>query len=322
MTEIRREPKKNIIFLYGAEVCVENVTGEDPSTCAYLGPEGTYTEQAAVELAGTQFKYQSLERIREVVRSVEQGKFDLGLIPVENSTEGPVLDGIKELIHSRLVILGERVIPIHHFLFGTQEALKKGVVHSHPQAIGQCNNWLDEHLPPNMTIVRHNSTAEAVKNAVIEGDVAIGSQRAGELYKAPVLAEKIEDYQGNTTRFWLVGRGETAVTGKDRTALLFSFRQGIGFIRNALSALADRRISVNRIDSFPMGALDQYYFILTFSGHNKESNIAEALEDFSRRCLKMKVLGSYHRAPIAEPFFEPAALENGWAFAEDINAVP
>lgn len=316
MKEKEQQLEKRKLFLHGFEVIVKNTSGNFPLLCAFLGPLGTYTEQAASELLQNQVNLRSLTSITDVIRSVDKGKLDIGLVPIENSTEGNVMEAIRGLIRSNLMILGEKILPIHHTLFGDETALLKATVHSHAQAIGQCVNWLEQNLP-NAKIITHNSTAEAVQIAVERGELAIGSSVAGKVYGIQTLREGIEDFQGNTTRFWLLGRGETNPTSKDRTTLLFSLRNRIGLLRNSLAIFADRRINITKIDSFPIGALDEYYFLLSLDGHLHEPFIAEALEEFRKTCLRVRVLGSYHKAPIPQKFFEPNAIINGWIIPGD-----
>ncbi len=304
------------LFLHGFKIAVENTSGDSSLLCAFLGPYGTYTEQAAFELLQNQVNLQPLTSITEILRCVDNGGSDIGLVPIENSTEGNVMETIRGVIRSNLMILGEKILPIHHVLFGDKMALSKAIVRSHPQAIGQCTNWLEQNLP-GAKIIAHNSTAEAVQVAAKREELAIGSSVAGKLYDIPILKEGIEDFQGNTTRFWLLGRGKANPTGKDRTTILFSLRNRIGLLRNSLAIFADRRINITKIDSFPIGALDEYYFLLSLDGHKNEPFIAEALEEFRKTCLRVRVLGSYHKAPIPQKFFEPNAIINGWIIPND-----
>lgn len=308
--------EKRELFLHGFKIAVENTSRNFPLLCAFLGPPATYTEQATSELLQNQVNLRSLISITDVLRSVDNGKLDMGLVPIENSTEGNVMETIRGVIRSNLMILGEKILPIHHVLFGDETALSKAIVHSHPQAIGQCVNWLEQNLP-NAKIIAHNSTAEAVQIAAEREELAIGNSVAGKLYSIQTLKEGIEDFQGNTTRFWLLGRGETNPTSKDRTTLLFSLRNRIGLLRNSLAIFADRRINITKIDSFPIGALDEYYFLLSLDGHQHEPFIAGAIEEFRKTCLRVRVLGSYHKAPIPQKFFEPNAIINGWIIPED-----
>lgn len=321
MIEVLNISLEKKITVYGSEVRVQSATGKNRLTCAFLGPEGTYTQQATLELLGDQVDYEMAPRNGAVVTLADKGKCDLGIVPVENSTGGIVIETVKEIIHSdSLVILAERVLPIHHNLYGNPSALDNPIIHSHYQAIDQCSTWLEQNLPGAKT-ESESSTALAVKVALEKGELAIASAFAGVAHQATPLHERIENLKHNTTRFWLLGRGETEPTGNDRTAILFSFRQGIGKIAYALKVFADRQISLNRMDSFPMGALDQYYFSATIDGHIKDPKVAEAIEEFCTMCFKCKILGSFHKAPIAEKAFEPSAIEDGWAVMEDIDAV-
>lgn len=321
MIEQQTITREKEIYIYGSPIKINQLTIGDKPICAYLGPDGTYTQQATFELLDDQARYEWAKRNGLVVSAVDSGKVDLGLVPVENSTEGTVLETIKEIIHSQhLSVLAERVLPIHHNLFGNITAFEKQIIHSHPQAIGQCSKWLEENMP-NAVMVNQNSTAEAVKVALENGELAIASLQAGKAYGITPLLTNIENFTSNTTRFWLLGRGETKPTGNDRTALLFSFRQEVGKIAESLNVFAHHGVSVNRIDSYPMGALDQYYFLATVDGHVKELKLAAALKEFCQVCLKCKVLGSYRKAPIAEKAFERSAIEGGWAVEQDIDAV-
>lgn len=313
MTERQDLDKKKIhLTLYGEEISLIKFTNSNEVECSFLGPNGTYTEQATLDLLGNQAKLQPLSRITEVVEAVEEKKTDLGLVPIENSTEGNVVETIRSIIRSHdLSVLGEKVIPIHHMLLGNEKAFSKKIVRSHPQAIGQCTNWLKENLP-GAEVITHNSTSEAVKTAAENDELGIGSSLAGEIYQIPILKENIEDLKGNTTRFWLIGRGETNPTDSDKTMLLFSLKNKVGLLKNSLAVFADMGINMTKIDSFPIGALDEYYFLLAIDGHAKDPKIAETLNDFQETCLKVRNLGSFHKSPIPDKYFAPNALLDGW----------
>lgn len=313
MTNERREGqlKQKELSVRGFKISVDNTSGNVPLSCAFLGPNGTYTEQAAKELLTTQVVYPEAKRITEIIKGIETGKFDTGLVPIENSSEGNVAETVREVIKSDLTILAEHVIPIHHVLFGTDAALAKGVIRSHPQAIGQCANWLEKNLK-NGEVIEHNSTADAIRVAAERDELAIGNRKAGDLYNIPIHAENIEDRKGNTTRFWLLGRGETEQTENDRTTILFSLKNRTGLLRNALAVFADRSINMTKIDSFPIGALDEYYFMMSIDGHTNEPRIKEALVAFRDVCLKVRILGSYNKTLIPDKFLDPGDISNGW----------
>src|SRR3989344_4291782 len=159
MIERKGFDKKTInLTIYGEGVFLTKSSKSAEVGCGFLGPNGTYTEQATLDLLGNHAKLQPLNRITEVVEAVEEKKTDLGLVPIENSTEGNVVETIRSIIRSKdLSVLGEKVIPIHHMLLGSEKAFSKKIVRSHPQAIGQCTNWLKENLP-GAEVITHNST--------------------------------------------------------------------------------------------------------------------------------------------------------------------
>lgn len=304
-------PQRTTLRIHGHNVLLDVSKSASLPTCSFLGPEGTYAQQAAQELLDDQVDYVSSVRITEVLRALDTGRYDVGIVPIENSSEGNVAESIRGIIRSDLNILGEKVLPIQHVIFGSAGALAKRIVRSHPQAIGQCVNWLELNLPDAEFIV-HNSTSDAIRVAAEKDELAIGNLNAARLYDIPVLEEHINDFKGNTTRFWLMGRGETDITDTDRTTLLFSLKNRQGLLRKALGVFADRAINITKIDSFPIGALDEYYFLLTLDGHAKDPIVADSLEVFKNVCLKVRAIGSYHKAPIPDKYLEPDAISNGW----------
>jgi len=246
-------------------------------------------------LLETQGEYHPLPRITEVIKAVNSSNYDIGLVPIENTTEGNVVETINGLIRSDLSILGEITIPIHHSLIGSKSGLNKQVIHSHPQAIGQCGNWLDVHYP-GVEIAFHNSTAEAVQTAVSNSELAIGSFRAANLYNAAILQESIEDNSGNITRFWLLGKGKSIPTGNYRTTMLVTVKEEVGSLVDTLVVLKNHRVNLGKIDSAPGSILDEYCFLLTIDGHQDTTKIARTLSELAEISLTMKILGSYQKS--------------------------
>lgn len=275
----------------------------------YLGPEGTYSQEVLERLVLSKKTGASIDRISDIARRLKHGEINLGLFPIENSSEGNVIESLRCIVKldEQDNILAEEILPIHHFLLGEMSSGGNLVIHSHPQALGQCELYLEKNYP-NAEIVAEASTAQAVRIASEKGNMAIGSRLAGLRYKLPVLAENIEDQQGNTTRFWLIGKGETEPSGDDRTILLFVLENKVGYLRRCLNVFADRGINITKIDSFPYDQLDEYYFLLALDGHKKTPEIKEALDEFETACKALRILGSFKKEHPPKDYSQPGSL--------------
>ncbi len=308
-------PEK-IIQVNGQPIRIFNPSPADKLSCGYLGPRGTYGEQAARDLLQSQVDYVPISTNTEIIKRLERGETDLGFIPIENSIEGNVTETVKGLIHggvpnnSNIRILGETILPIRHMLYGTDEAMQKGVLRSHPQALGQCSLWINGNLP-DATIVRETSTAEAVRIATEQNELAIGNRLAGELYGAPVLNDDIMDLKSNHTRFWLLGNGETAPTGNDRVTLVYTLKNTAGALVRAFTPFAYRGISINKVDTLPLGTLDEYYFMMSVDGHEADPVVADAISELKTAVWKVKVLGSFQKSQ-SKIMYDPEAESHGW----------
>ncbi len=267
---------------------------------AYFGPEGTHTHEALRSLLVDDAVEVSCATIPEVFVTVERGKADLGIVPIENSVEGSVNATLDALaFDSDLEIQGEIVRDIHHTLCVAEGSGLEDVteVVSHPQASAQCRKWLAENLPRVPTRAA-NSTAEAVEQAVRQpGVAAIGTKLAAERLGARVLEEAIEDYAGNQTRFVVLGRGLKARTGRDKTSLaLFMNVDRAGTLNMIVSEFAFAQINLTKIQSRPTRkALGDYMFFIDLAGHIEDDNVRLALDCLRLKLRTVKVLGSYPR---------------------------
>lgn len=268
---------------------------EQPLTVAFLGPAGTYTQEAAIKHFGHAVTLVSQATVEEVFREVETGRSDYGVVAVENSTEGSVTHTLDLLINSPLQISGEVELRIHHHLLSRATKLDDvTVVYAHQQALAQCRGWLDGHLR-GVKQVAVNSNAEAAKRAVTElTSAAIASDAAGEIYGHNVLASNIEDVSGNTTRFFVIGASYPPASGRDRTSLLVMTGNQPGALYRVLSPLAHHGISMTRIESRPSrrGVWD-YLFFVDIEGHVEETAVAAALQELRAAADDVKLLGSY-----------------------------
>ena len=270
---------------------------------AYLGPEGTFSEEAALLYRGDEpWELLPLGSIAAVISATETRMADEGVVPIENSLEGSVSATLDILVHeSALLIKRELVVPIHHFLLARPgvTAREAKVLFSHPQALGQCRRFVDRCLPK-VEVVAALSTAKAVEEmmAYAEPAVAIGTRRAGDLYGAEVLAENIQDQHTNVTRFVVLAEHDSPPTGRDKTSLAFTVHgaERPGVLYDVLGEFAVRQINLTKIESRPTKeSLGRYIFLLDLEGHRQDRLVQEALEAVAAKAAMLKVFGSYPR---------------------------
>jgi len=267
---------------------------------AFLGPEGTFTQAAALKQFGHSVSTTPLATIDEVFREVEAEGADYGVVPVENSTEGVINHTLDRLINSPLCISGEVELRIHHHLMGNVaglEAVQR--VYSHQQSLAQCRKWLDTHLA-DVERVDVSSNAEAARRAAGEnGAVAVAGEAAAGLYGLKVLARNIEDQPDNTTRFLVIGRKANPPSGSDKTSLLVSTRNQAGALFSLLKPLADNGVSMTRIESRPSRrGMWEYVFFVDIDGHAEDERVRTALDELDARASLFKILGSYPKAVV------------------------
>lgn len=268
---------------------------ERPMVIAYLGPEATYTEQAARKAFGSSLPYEPMPTIPDVFAAVERGEADCGVIPIENSTEGVVTHSIDTLAETGLKIINQVYLPIEHCLVSRSPLAEIREVRSKDQALAQCREWLARHLP-HARQVDADSTAQAVKQAGGEdGVAAIASELAAEKYGVPVVARDIQDRAGNVTRFLVLGREAAGRgDGPSRTSLLLTLNDEPGALEKALAPFSQRGINLTKIESRPSRrkAWD-YLFFVDIDGHWEDEPVQAAVADLKRACPLVKWLGSY-----------------------------
>ncbi len=272
---------------------------EKPLQIAYLGPAGTYTQQAAIKHFGAAVETQPVATIGDIFREVEAGACQYGLVPVENSTEGVITHTLDQFISSPLKICGEVMLRIHHHLLtcgGNKAQVLR--VFSHQQSLAQCRVWLDRNLPLAERIaVASNAEAARLAAETGQGGAAIAGESAAEIYGLVKCHTNIEDEPGNTTRFLIIGRQPVLPSGDDKTVLLLSTKNEAGALHQLLAPLADNHISMTRIESRPSrrGAWD-YVFFIDVLGHAEDPNLAAALRALEARAAMFRVLGSFPNA--------------------------
>jgi chorismate mutase/prephenate dehydratase len=270
---------------------------EEPLKIGFLGPEGTFSQQAVYKHFGHSVRALPLPAISEVFEEVQAGHADFGVVPIENSTEGTVNNTLDMFLSSPLKICGEVELRIHQNLMGRMKGLDKiERICSHPQSLAQCRQWLDEHMP-GVERVPVSSNAEAARRARDEeGTAAIAGQSAAEVYGLNILVPEIEDRPDNTTRFLVIGRKLFSPSGKDKTTLLVSAgdTQAPGSLYRLLEPFAHKGISLTRIESRPSRRRKwDYVFFIDVEGHAEQQPLRDALEELKKRASLFKVLGSY-----------------------------
>ncbi|MCF8063234.1 MAG: prephenate dehydratase [Deltaproteobacteria bacterium] len=270
---------------------------QEPPRVAFLGPDGTFTHQAALRLHGKEADYRPFRTLEEVFQQVADAHCDQGVVPLENTFEGTVHETLDLFSRYKLFIRAEVRLKIrHHLLSRSPEPESVQCLYSHPMALAQCRRWIRLRLP-SVRIREVESTAGAV--ALASGDSragAVGGRLAGELYGVPALAEGIQDRGDNITRFAALGRdpGGAGPSGRDRTSVLLALAHRPAALFRALAPLAERGVNLTRIDSRPRrNASWEYLFFLDMEGHASDEPLAAALGEIKHQCLEMKVLGSY-----------------------------
>lgn len=270
-----------------------------PLAVACLGPEGSFAHLAALERFGRGARVASQETIGAVFDAVEKRKADLGVVPLENSVEGPVRVTLERLIATPLAIRAEIFLRISHCLMARGAKAKIRRVYSHPQALAQCRQWLAKNLPLAVP-VETESTSSAVLQALQDRQAgAIGSRLASEIHGLPILEEGIEDHPANTTHFIVIGMGSNSPTGADKTSILFSTQHRPGALHAALAPFAKAGINLLRIESHPArDRMWQYLFFVDLEGHPDEKAVKSCLKALRGRTATLKVFGSYPREDV------------------------
>ncbi|GAB2910522.1 prephenate dehydratase [Paraburkholderia jirisanensis] len=265
---------------------------------AFLGPAGTYSEQAMHEYFGQSVEGLACASIDEVFRSVEAGAAEFGVVPIENSSEGAVSRTLDLLLQTQLLIGGELALPIHHNLLaqsGDLAGVKR--VCAHAQALAQCQHWLSANAP-HLERQAVSSNAEAARMAAEDPSIAaIAGDRAATQYGLQIVSALIQDDPHNRTRFVMIGKQPTGASGYDKTSLIVSVANEPGAMFKLLEPLARHGVSMTRFESRParVGTWE-YYFYIDVEGHRDEPHVAAALAELGQKAALLKILGSYPRA--------------------------
>ena len=268
---------------------------------AYLGPPFSFTHLAAIDRFGTSADLVSVNTIAAVFEEVNRGLVDYGVVPIENSTDGRIVDTLDMFTRLPLRICGEVQLAVHHNILARSPRSEITEIYSKPQALSQCRDWLSRNMPQ-ARLIEVTSTSTAAQLARDKpGAAAVASRQAGVEYGLNVIAESIEDNAHNVTRFAVIGDEDAVRTGRDRTSILLQIPHTPGSLAEALNAFKNLKINLTWIESFPLrGSESGYMFFLDLEGHRSESNIEKALAGLAKRAVRMEILGSYPRCEAVE----------------------
>ena len=275
---------------------------EQPLRIGYLGPVGTFSHLAATKQFGSSVAFEDLRQIEGVFEEVTRGRVDYGLVPIENSTGGGINETLDAFLsyHDQLNIYGEVQLAIHFSLLsnGKPENIKR--IYSKSEAFTQCRNWLNTQYPSAQRIPAE-STAAAVKQAKEEfdadpesGAAAIGSALAGEVYGLHSLFDAIEDRQRNVTRFLILSKSETEISGNDKTSIMFTTDHRPGSLADVLTVFKRNSVNLTHIEKRPSREVNwDYTFFVDIEGHRKDQRVAEIIGEARAHCKNLQVLGSF-----------------------------
>lgn len=274
---------------------------EKPLEVAYLGPQGTFTEAAALKHFGHSAITRPMGNISEIFSAVQRKVCNFGVLPVENSTEGMVAHTLDNFISSSLKICGELELPIalHLLVQDNVEPSQVKKICAHQQALAQSRNWLQQHYP-NVEIVAVSSNGEAARLASKDKSIAaVAGDLAAERYSLTHIASDIQDYADNTTRFLVIAHQEVPASGNDKTSMVISTRNEPGALLRLLAPLEEEGISLTRIETRPSRTENwAYIFFIEFQGHHQDPEVLRVIEAFKQQAILLKVLGSYPAAVI------------------------
>src|SRR5258708_25334075 len=276
------------------EIMSSALSLEKSMRIAYLGPEATFTHQAAIRRFGASLTYSPQKTITDVFTEVSKNRADYGVVPIENSTEGVVTHTLDMFVDSDLKIVAQIVMPVQHCLISRSRKSRIKKLFAHPQSLGQCRRWVQANLP-RVEIIETSSNARSAEFAARDKDsAAIAGVLAAEKYAVPVLEHDIQDNAANATRFLVLGRQCSPPTGKDRTSVMFSIVHQVGALYRALAPFRRFRINMTKIESRPSKRKAwEYFFFVDCDGHFHDRRVAKALSLLGEHCSYVKVLGSY-----------------------------
>jgi len=267
-------------------------------TIAFLGPETTFSHLAARERFGTQTELLPARTIDDVFSEVERGRADFGVVPIENSSEGAVIDTLAKFLYTDLTIIGETYIPVRHCLLSMHPLSEIKKLYSHRQPLAQCREWISKNLPQAEVFEMSSSAKAAEQASLYHHSAAIGSNLAAKKYQLKVVVEGIEDIKDNTTRFFILGREPVPKGERSKTFIVFSTEHQSGSLYRSLKPFADNGVNLTMIESKRTREQQwKYVFFADMEGHQEDEGVRQALDTLKHQTSLLKIVGSY---PIEE----------------------
>ncbi len=262
----------------------------------FLGPIYSYSYLAAVKYFGLGADLVPVTTIAAAFEELVRGQAKFGVVPIENSTDGRIVDTLGMFARTPVQICGEVLLPVHHCLLGLCTRAEVKLVQSKPQALSQCRNWLAQHVPDAKLVEVASTAAAAALAAETPGAAAIASREAGIHHGLQVIDENIEDNSHNITRFAVIGNRDSVPTGRDKTSLMFQLNHQPGALAAAMIAFQRAAVNLTWIESFPLpNCPKEYLFFVELEGHQNEAGVADALSELGQQTRRLEVLGSYPR---------------------------
>ncbi len=295
VSRLNRGPitSESLRAIYG-EIMSSALSLEKPITIAYLGPEATFTHQAAIRRFGSSLRYSAQKTITDVFSEVTRNRADYGVVPVENSTEGVVTHTLDMFVDSELKIVAQIILSIQYCLAGNCKRDKVRRLYAHPQALAQCRGWVQNNLPDAEIIETSSNARSAALAARERNSAAITGSLAADRYELDVLETDIQDNSANATRFLVLGRQCSPPSGRDRTSFMLSINHEVGALYNALSPFRRYRLNMTKIESRPSKRKAwEYFFFVDCEGHVSDRKVQSAIAHLQKHCNLVKILGSY-----------------------------
>ena len=279
-----------------SSVCLKSI---HQMRVAYLGPKHSYTHLAAIKYFGDAAVFAPVASIPAVFDAVSRSDASTGIVPIENSTDGRVVDTLGMFVRRQMQVCGEVLVPIHHNLLSRTPREEIAEVHSKAQALSQCRGWLASHLPQAKLVEISSTAAAAEQAAQRHGVAAVASLEAGRAYELDVIDANIEDNPNNVTRFAVLGRERPLRTGDDKTAILFQVSHQPGALADVMVLFKDNRLNLTWIESFPLpGSPNEYLFFVETAGHRDDDDVAACIEALEKKTQRLEILGAYPRAKL------------------------
>lgn len=289
-------PQRTLQAIY-RELMSGSFALEKPLRIGYLGPEGSFSHMASLRKFGASVEYLPLADIRAVFEEAVRGHVDLGLVPIENSVGGGVMETMDSFVEHHVHVCAEVLVEIHHNVLANCAPDEITKIASKPEIFAQCRNWLSR-SSHKLEVIPVASSARAAEMATTQpGLAAIGSDLAAELYGLKTVFANIEDMSTNMTRFFVIGGEIPKPTGDDKTTLMFTTAHRAGALVEVLNVLDKHAVNMTNIDTRPSKRRNwEYYFFVDCEGHIQDAPVAKAVEEARQHCLEMRVLGSFPKA--------------------------